>query len=748
MVMYIVLGPCNCLSYTDCNCILTFESFNTALFLVSEVSVMWRTYFYENRVPDGDHVPGCGSGVGPIHRVADSFLQACKSGDVSRAETMVTVGRDVLLGDDQPYWAPAVLFACQSGNEALLDIVSTRLGVNGANIHGETPLHVACLHGNHAMVVKLTREGADVTSETKEGRTCLHYACRSQSLEVVQELFKHSSTAPTVDKCDTEGATALHLAARGGCVNIVRILLTKLANPYLSTLSGETAVMSALEAGEKASDVIAELEGEYPDIEYMINEPRETVSGLNSLHMACRNISPSQVDYLLEKGGDVTGRARDGSTPLHCVCWGSYSAEPSGRRRRGEVNLYDGTYEERSHIIDALLQRRVERPRLDLASIDMFGMTAAHYICRHGSMQDVDVMKTLLKAGFPVDTATGASSILLKVHPSVALHEGVTCLHLACANGSVSLVRLLLCNHANPNAATAEGWTPLHTAVRCHPSCDRARRVLTLLLSHGADASIADSKGKTALHHVCVTDLCKGSHDNMVSQLVKASPACVNSQDHRGQTPLMYAIKHSLGDVSIARMLACKHLDPNVSDHSGTHAFSMLLTECCRSRELTRRFLQLNTKIPELVPSHCGGTVKLGELMMMVTAGQARLVPDAIALAMDLPGDEPGEIQDILHTCVDAQPIYTYNKRDFMATVVKEKDAMVTEDSDSSADEFVTQKFDVAFPSLYAIARTAVRQHVFAADGSSIVSKIPNLQIPTLLQPHLLLGRSFSAADN
>lgn len=45
------------------------------------------------------------------------------------------------------------------------------------------------------------------------------------------------------------------------------------------------------------------------------------------------------------------------------------------------------------------------------------------------------------------------------------------------------------------NAATAEGWTALHLAAK-----DRHLHIVSLLLEAGADASIRDAHGCTALH--------------------------------------------------------------------------------------------------------------------------------------------------------------------------------------------------------------------------------------------------------
>lgn len=98
--------------------------------------------------------------------------------------------------------------------------------------------------------------------------------------------------------------------------------------------------------------------------------------------------------------------------------------------------------------------------------------------------------------------------------PNVFLGRG-TPLGLACFEGKIKTVKMLVANGASPNFASNEGWTPLIFA-----SNDCRVNVIKYLISIGADIKASDSKGQNALHHLCFCH----SNENTVAafQLIEA----------------------------------------------------------------------------------------------------------------------------------------------------------------------------------------------------------------------------------
>lgn len=73
---------------------------------------------------------------------------------------------------------------------------------------------------------------------------------------------------------------------------------------------------------------------------------------------------------------------------------------------------------------------------------------------------------------------------------------GNTALHMACANGHVEIVKILLDNSSllAVNSANNEGNTALHWA-----SLNGHEEIVKLLLSKGADADVVNKSGRNAL---------------------------------------------------------------------------------------------------------------------------------------------------------------------------------------------------------------------------------------------------------
>ncbi|MCB9493450.1 MAG: ankyrin repeat domain-containing protein [Epsilonproteobacteria bacterium] len=125
--------------------------------------------------------------------------------------------------------------------------------------------------------------------------------------------------------------------------------------------------------------------------------------------------------------------------------------------------------------------------------------TPLHFIAqffRESSNWSGQIMEKLIKQGAQIEAIVDS--------------DGQTPLHCAAENGQTSAIKILLDRGANINAQENEGRTSLHLAIlgmyeaagmsgKDNVTPVRRRETVALLLERGADRSIADKKGQTAL---------------------------------------------------------------------------------------------------------------------------------------------------------------------------------------------------------------------------------------------------------
>lgn len=140
-------------------------------------------------------------------------------------------------------------------------LLKRKAHVNARGRLARTPLMTAALHG-HVLVCKaLLDAGADIDLADTHGTTALMEAARGGAIDVLELFADHE---PALNVCDSHGRTALIIASQSkqACDETVRQLLQMGASPDVAAADGRRAVDHAAAAGRWT--IVAQLDRQFP----------------------------------------------------------------------------------------------------------------------------------------------------------------------------------------------------------------------------------------------------------------------------------------------------------------------------------------------------------------------------------------------------------------------------------------------------------------------------------------------------
>ncbi|KAF5664852.1 ankyrin [Fusarium circinatum] len=427
---------------------------------------------------------------------------------IVEANSLVLAGADVTLSDfDEQKLIHA---ACLDGQTEVVELLLGRItNINGTHINNETPLAAACEMGHLDIIRLLLENGADANISNDDGWTPLHWACWGDQEQIVERLLQ-------VDGLNTNAIeakmnqTPLNLAVERGYHYIVYLLLGKNADLYIKDSMGWTPLMTATR--EQDLEMVMMILGHrvgWRDGYLEITDERH----LTPLHVASMQGSCRIASGLISAGADCDARFRLGDD------------NPGRPEYPGYTPLHHACSEDQLQIVDLLL------PEVPLPGVEIDARAA----------------------------------------------DQRTPLHVASLVGSERVVKLLLERNADINATDDEGSTPLHLASgyepgwrkrtaerdlikpdrdsfddsesmkRCWESSPRQYvSVIELLMRHGADPTIIDEYGYTALHNAAISAY-KGNIEKLLKLM---QPDTLSWRDWK-QSPIYSAL---LGEHPLAAM--------------------------------------------------------------------------------------------------------------------------------------------------------------------------------------------------
>ncbi|XP_043955648.1 caskin-2-like isoform X1 [Gambusia affinis] len=255
------------------------------------------------------------------------LLQAVKSGDLLSTQKLLTrlrTGRNKLLGStkrlnvnyqDSDGFSALHHAALTGTTELLAALLEAQAAVDIKDTNGMRPLHYAAWQGKAQSVLTLLRSGASVNAASMDGHIPLHLAAQYGHYEVSEMLLQHQSNPCLLNRAKK---TPLDLACEFGRAKVVQLLLS--SNMVAALLEDErkeptdsaytTPLHLAARNGHK--DVIRLL------LKAGIDINKTSKSG-TALHEAALYGKTEAVRLLLDAGVDVNIRNTYNQTALDIV---------------------------------------------------------------------------------------------------------------------------------------------------------------------------------------------------------------------------------------------------------------------------------------------------------------------------------------------------------------------------------------------------------------------------------------------
>lgn len=391
-----------------------------------------------------------------------ALLEASTSGNVSCVELLLAAGADPLIVDNEG--VTTLMAASSQGHTDVVKILlSKNVDVNKVANSGGTALMFAAGSGHNDSTRLLLDAKADTSIRVKA------------TPEYIEQVAKAIAERKEGVEPHKDGIIALHVAAQGGHLGTVKLLVEAGSPVDVKDEEGMTPLLNAVK-GNYASVAFYLVEhGANPNDVYIDDKGKRHNLLMDSILVTNTNFSL----LLIEKGANTSFADDDGVT---VTCQAAYMGQLP--------------------VVQALLAKGV-----DITQVNEEGINPLIAAASEGH---VEVVNALL--------AVGTADINAKDK------DGTNALMAASVRGHKSVVELLLKHKPNVNAQNVDGHTALMFAYNgknqvetlldkyaeyLKKGSDNSTKiikdalethvnVIQLLLENGADASLKDNEGHVA----------------------------------------------------------------------------------------------------------------------------------------------------------------------------------------------------------------------------------------------------------
>ncbi|KAJ5882525.1 ankyrin [Penicillium soppii] len=404
----------------------------------------------------------------------------------------------------------------------------------------------AAKHGNIPIVDFFLSHGADINAKDSQEGTALHYAAAGGHLSMVRRLLKQEKGL--LDIRDVSDNTALLLALHCGHASVAKYLLDRGADTSTKAPEDWTALHYAARKGYfYIARQILKRNKSLLDMRTIENDTALTLATFGG-HIAI-------VDCLLSHGADIHAKDSKDWTSFHLAASEGHLKILQRLLKRDleilelrtsedDTALTLATYEGHTAIVEYLISRGA-----DIYAKDSDGRTAWHLSAVKGHSEIMMLLfqrdKNLLETEDSNQTTalllagqfgrTSVANYLLSIGANIDARnsETDTAIHLAAESGSLDIVELIL--QARPDLLESRGFTgdtPISVALKLRHSA-----VFEFLFDKGADIIATNEEDDTPFH-IAAT---KG-HFQIIKRMLDRDPSILNAKGYKGRTAILSAL--------------------------------------------------------------------------------------------------------------------------------------------------------------------------------------------------------------
>lgn len=396
------------------------------------------------------------------------LILAARKGSVETVKMLLAKGSDRDAANNKR--ATALSYAAEKGDFDMCRVlIDGGASVNTKTGEGKSPLILAAAGGHRNIVDILLQEGADVKNRTNNGETALSLAAQSGSADTVKTLLKWSDSLG-IEDINSEGA--LINACRGGHAEAVKHLITK--NPPVKVSGGipERKLMLSVLRGDakRATD----------ELQNGANPLCMLETGDTPLSLAACLGYKDIVGLMMNRNVNPDFMGANNRTPIMEAAANGH-AEILGilAKAGAEINAMDKNGATALIITAGAGELRSARTLAELgANLELRDAEGASALFKSAQLGKADMVKFLLSKG---------------ADPESQDKNGNTPLTISAANGHAGIVNILV-RSADINARNQQKSTALILAAKYGH-----KDIVRLLLNQGADVSLEDWEGKSAL---------------------------------------------------------------------------------------------------------------------------------------------------------------------------------------------------------------------------------------------------------